>query len=43
MAKTKKSYEIHQKINEDVSMTRRQQYPQEHEIGLPRNKMVVVK
>ena len=38
-----KSYEIHKKINEDVSMTTRNPYPQEHEIGLPRNKMVVEK
>lgn len=36
-----KSYEIHKKINEDVSMTWRKPYPQESEIGLPRNKMVV--
>lgn len=35
-----KEYEIHQKINEDVSMTWRKSYPQEHEINLPRNKMV---
>lgn len=35
-----KEFEIHRKINEDVSMTWRQPYPQEHEIGLPRNKMV---
>ena len=34
-----KSYEIHQKINEDVSMTWRKPYPQEHEIVLPRRKM----
>ncbi|KIA83884.1 DNA polymerase III subunit alpha [Kaistella solincola] len=36
-----KSYEVHKKINEDVSMTWRKPYPQEHEIGLPRNKMVL--
>lgn len=35
-----KSYEVHKKINEDVSMTWRKPYPQESEIGLPRNKMV---
>ncbi len=34
-----KQYEIHRKINEDVSMTWRQPYPQEHEIGLPRKRM----
>lgn len=34
-----KAYEVHQKINEDVSMTWRAPYPQEHEIGLPRMKM----
>ncbi len=34
-----KAYEVHQRINEDVSMTWRKPYPQEHEIGLPRQKM----
>lgn len=34
-----KRYEIHQHIKEDVSMTHRKPYPQEHEIGLPRHKM----
>lgn len=34
-----KKYEAHQRIREDVSMTQRQPYPQEHEIGLPRFKM----
>ena len=34
-----KRYEIHRKINEDVSMTWRKPYPQESEIGLPRRKM----
>lgn len=34
-----KRYEVHRKINEDVSMTWRAPYPQEHEIGLPRQKM----
>lgn len=32
-------YKIHQQIREDVSMTHRAPYPQEHEIGLPRRKM----
>lgn len=31
-------YKIHQHIREDVSMTHRAPYPQEHEIGLPRLK-----
>ena len=31
-----KRYEIHQKIKEDVSLTFRKPYPQEHEIGLKR-------
>jgi DNA polymerase-3 subunit alpha len=35
-----KRYEAHQRIKEDVSMTHRKPYPQEHEIGLPRNKMM---
>ncbi|ACU07594.1 DNA polymerase III alpha subunit [Flavobacteriaceae bacterium 3519-10] len=35
-----KAFEVHKKINEDVSMTWRQPYPQEKEIGLPRYKMV---
>ncbi|MCY1662587.1 DNA polymerase III subunit alpha [Chryseobacterium sp. SL1] len=35
-----KQYEAHQRIREDVSMTHRQPYPQEHEIGLPRMKML---
>ncbi|KKO89169.1 DNA polymerase III subunit alpha [Sphingobacterium sp. Ag1] len=34
-----KKYEAQQRIKEDVSMTFRAPYPQEHEIGLPRNKM----
>lgn len=34
-----KAFEVHRKINEDVSMTFRAPYPQEHEIGLPRGKM----
>ncbi len=32
-----KQYDIHRQIKEDVSMTFRKPYPQEHEIGLPRN------
>jgi error-prone DNA polymerase len=35
----KKRYEAHQRIKEDVSMTHRKPYPQEHEIGLPRRKI----
>lgn len=31
-----KKYEAHTKLKEDVSMTQRAPYPQEHEIGLPR-------
>lgn len=34
-----KSFEAYNKIKEDVSMTWRKPYPQEQEIGLPRNKM----
>jgi error-prone DNA polymerase len=34
-----KQYEAHQRIKEDVSMTHRLPYPQEHEIGLPRKKI----
>lgn len=33
-----KQYDIHRQIKEDVSMTYRKPYPQEHEIGLPRRK-----
>ncbi|WP_126652190.1 DNA polymerase III subunit alpha [Chryseobacterium aureum] len=33
-----KQYDIHNQIKEDVSMTQRKPYPQEHEIGLPRQK-----
>ncbi|MDP5199008.1 DNA polymerase III subunit alpha [Flavobacterium sp. DG2-3] len=32
-------YKMHQKLKEDVSMTHRAPYPQEHEINIPRNKM----
>lgn len=34
-----KAYEAYNNIREDVSMTFRKPYPQEHEIGLPRMKM----
>lgn len=34
-----RQYDIHQQIREDVSMTQRKPYPQEHEIGLPRYRM----
>jgi len=33
-----KRYETQERIKEDVSMTVRAPYPQEHEIGLPRKK-----
>ncbi|MCT3800786.1 DNA polymerase III subunit alpha [Elizabethkingia anophelis] len=35
-----KRYEAHQRIKEDVSMTHRKPYPQEHEIGLPRKTLI---
>jgi DNA-directed DNA polymerase III PolC len=34
-------YKVHEHIREDVSMTHRTPYPQEHEINLPRQKMSV--
>ena len=34
-----REYQTHRNIREDVSMTHRKPYPQEHEIGLPRQKM----
>lgn len=34
-----KAYEAYNNIREDVSMTSRKPYPQEHEIGLPRRKL----
>jgi DNA polymerase-3 subunit alpha/error-prone DNA polymerase len=34
-----RQYKVHQQIREDVSMTHRAPYPQEHEINLPRHKM----
>lgn len=35
-----KQYDIHRHIKEDVSMTFRKPYPQAHEIGLPRHRIV---
>ncbi len=37
-----RQYKVHQQIREDLSMTRRAPYPQEHEINLPRHKMEVI-
>jgi len=34
-----KKFETQERMKEDVSMTHRQPYPQEHEIGLPRMKL----
>lgn len=34
-----RQYKVHEQIREDVSMTHRAPYPQEHEINLPRHKM----
>ncbi|MDI5950306.1 DNA polymerase III subunit alpha [Flavobacterium yafengii] len=34
-----RQYKVHEQIREDVSMTHRAPYPQEHEINLPRYKM----
>ncbi len=34
-----RQFKVHEQIKEDISMTQRQPYPQEHEIGLPRYKM----
>ena len=36
---TDRQYKVHEQIREDVSMTHRAPYPQEHEINLPRQKM----
>ncbi|TDD74694.1 DNA polymerase III subunit alpha [Flavobacterium caseinilyticum] len=36
-----RQYKVHELIREDVSMTQRAPYPQEHEINLPRHKMEV--
>jgi DNA-directed DNA polymerase III PolC len=38
-ADEKRAFDVHRQIREDVSMTHRKPYPQEHEIGLPRYKM----
>lgn len=38
-ASDEKRFQTQEKIREDISMTQRAPYPQEHEIGLPRNKM----
>lgn len=35
-----KQFEVHRKVKEDVSMTHRKPYPQEHEIGLPRRRII---
>lgn len=35
-----RQYTVHGQIKEDVSMTHRQPYPQEHEINMPRQKMI---
>lgn len=34
-----REYDVHRQLKEDVSMTHRKPYPQEHEIGLPRRKI----
>lgn len=34
-----RQFRVHEQIREDVSMTQRAPYPQEHEIGLPRHRM----
>lgn len=39
-ATDEKRFQTQQQIREDVSMTHRAPYPQEHEIGLPRQKMI---
>ena len=36
-----RQYKVHEQIREDVSMTHRAPYPQEHEINLPRHKMIL--
>jgi error-prone DNA polymerase len=38
-ANSEKQFEVYRKIREDQSNTHRLPYPQEHEIGLPREKM----
>ncbi len=34
-----RQYKVHEQIKEDVSMTHRAPYPQEHEVNLTRHKM----
>ncbi|MEL1254097.1 DNA polymerase III subunit alpha [Flavobacterium sp. DGU38] len=36
---TDRQFKVHEQLREDVSMTQRAPYPQEHEINLPRHKM----
>ena len=36
---TDRQYKVHEQLREDVSMTHRAPYPQEHEINIPRQKM----
>lgn len=36
---TDRQFKVHEQLREDVSMTHRAPYPQEHEINLPRHKM----
>lgn len=36
-----REYKTQQNLKEDLSSTQRQPYPQEHEIGIPRNKMSI--
>jgi error-prone DNA polymerase len=38
-ASSGKQFEVYRKIREDQSNTHRLPYPQEHEIGLPREKV----
>jgi DNA-directed DNA polymerase III PolC len=35
-----RQFKVHQQLREDVSMTHRLPYPQQHEINLPRHKMI---
>jgi len=39
-AGTQREYKVHERLKEDRSITHRAPYPQEHEIGLPRSKMI---
>lgn len=38
-ATDEKRFQTQQQIREDVSMTQREPYPQEHEYNMPRHKM----